>query len=72
MSEDELRQVLREMIGWHGDKKTTARELAVRFSLSPAYLCDVLKGRRGIADKLANALGFERIVSFVPIKKRRP
>jgi hypothetical protein len=65
MTEEELRAELRSMIGWQGDQKVTAKSLAAQWGLSQAYLSDVLNGRRGIADKLANAMGYEREVRFV-------
>lgn len=66
LSEAELRQELRSMIGFVGDKKVTAKSLAKQFGVSEAYLSDVLHGRRGIADKLAGAMGYTREVRFVP------
>lgn len=66
MTEEELREHVRSMIGYQGDCRVTAKDLAQRFGISQAYLSDVLNGRRGIADKLAGALGFERVVTFEP------
>ena len=64
ISEDALRDELRSKIGWSGSEKVTAKSLALKWGLSQAYLSDVLHGRRGIADKLADAMGYERRVSF--------
>jgi hypothetical protein len=64
LSEEDLREKLRSMIGWRSGVKVTAKSLAEEWGLSQAYLSDVLNGRRGIADKLADALGYERIVTF--------
>lgn len=66
LDEEQLRQELRAMIGFVGDKKVTAKSLAGRFGVSEAYLSDVLHGRRGIADRLASAMGYTREVRFVP------
>lgn len=65
MTEDELRQELRAMIGFRGDAKITAKSLADQFGVSQAYLSDVLNGRRGIADKLSQAMGYRREVRYV-------
>lgn len=66
LSEEQLRDRLRAMIGWRDGKKVTAKSLAAQWGLSQAYLSDVLNGRRGIADKLAAHMGFERVVLFRP------
>lgn len=39
--------------------------------LSPQYVCDVLKGRRDVSERLANELGFLRRVVFEPFSVRR-
>lgn len=67
LSEAELREVLRSRIGFHGGKRVFAKDLAADCGVCQAYLSDVLNNRRGIADKLAHALGYERVVTFVPI-----
>jgi hypothetical protein len=68
-TEEQLRAELRAMIGWSSGQKVTAKSLASQWGLSPAYLSDVLNARRGIADKLATALGYERRVVFLPTPK---
>jgi len=67
VSEDEFRDHIRAMIGYHGGKRVWARDLAKRFGVSQSYFSDVLNGNRGIADKLANAAGYRRVVTFEPI-----
>jgi hypothetical protein len=64
VTEDQLRDMLRSRIGWHGGKRVFAKDLAAQFGVCQAYLSDVLNNRRGIADKLANALGYQRVVIF--------
>lgn len=39
-------------------RRTTAQHVAKRCGVSPQYVNDVLHGRRKLAEKLANALGF--------------
>jgi hypothetical protein len=64
LTEDQLREQIRARIGWHDGKRVFAKDLAAEFGVCQAYLSDVLNGKRGIADKLANALGYERVVTF--------
>ena len=66
LSEEELRQLIRSKIGFVGAKRQTAKSLAAQWGVSQGYLSDVLNGHRGIADKLANSLGYDRVVVFVP------
>ena len=66
LSENELRNLIRSKIGFHNGERVFAQQLAEEYGVSKAYLSDVLNGRRGIADKLAGALGFRRVVTFVP------
>lgn len=65
ISEDQLREQIRAMIGFQGERRVYAQDIADKCGVSKAYLSDVLNGRRGIADKLANALGYVRHVTFV-------
>lgn len=60
MTEEELRNIIRAKITWDVNAASLAREWGV----SPNYLSDVLHGKRGIGDKLANALGYRRVVTF--------
>ncbi|OGO11445.1 MAG: hypothetical protein A2Y53_00060 [Chloroflexi bacterium RBG_16_47_49] len=63
-SEHDMRiQVINELI-----KGGSQKEMAKRFSISPAYLNDVLHGRRMVGNKLANALGFKVVRCFVKDK----
>lgn len=41
---------------------------AAENGISPQFVCDVLQGRRAPTERLARALGYKRIVSFVRIK----
>jgi DNA-binding transcriptional regulator YdaS (Cro superfamily) len=47
------------------------RAWAEAHGLSPQYVCDVLKGRRDVSERMANELGFLREVRFVPFAIRR-
>ena len=71
LTESELRAEIQALTGFHDGRRVYAKELAVAFGISEAYLSDVLNGRRGIADKLANAMGYERVVTFRRILEER-
>lgn len=46
---------------------------ADKHDLSPAYISDVLKGRRSPGRAIANALGLERVADYQPkLGTRRP
>ncbi len=55
-----IRRLLRKRVRRHGTQLATARALGI----SSQYLNDVLRERREISDKLANALGFDRVIVF--------
>jgi DNA-binding transcriptional regulator YdaS (Cro superfamily) len=50
---DEMRKVI---------SVTSLRKTAGRLGISPAYLSDVLNGRRDVSDNMAILFGFEREV----------
>ena len=56
---DTLRGQLRAML-----KSKNQKDLAARLDIHPSYLCDVLKGRREISERLARAMGYRRAVMF--------
>ena len=52
---------LKEQIRARGSQKAFADEI----DLSPAYINDIIKGRRDLSDNVIEKLGFERITVFV-------
>lgn len=60
MTEEKFLKDLRERCKGHGAQKRVAREVGI----SEAYLSDVLNGKAGIGDGLANAFGYRRVVNF--------
>lgn len=64
MSEEELLAEFRALFNWDGAKRLTAKKWAADNGFSQAYVSDVLHGRRGFADRLAEALGYRRTVTF--------
>lgn len=59
---DDMIEVLRVRCRMRGSQKGWAKDHGV----SPAYVNDVLQGRREISDNFAALLGFERRVIFLP------
>lgn len=46
----------------------TQKALAGRIGIGTAFLCDVLSGNRPISSRLAELVGYERVVTF----RKRP
>lgn len=65
-TEAELLNEFRALFNWTGPKRLTAKQWAKDHGFSQAYISDVLHGRRGVADRFAEALGYQRVVTFVP------
>jgi hypothetical protein len=42
----------------------TQKAVAEMLNISPAYLNDILLGRKAISDRMARRLGYRRIISF--------
>lgn len=65
IDEAELLRRFRAMFRYGDDgKRTTAKSFAQDHGISQSYVSDVLAGKRGLADRIANALGYERRVVF--------
>ena len=45
-------------------RQSSQRKVAEELKLSPAFVCDVLKGRREVTERLARRMGFKRIIRF--------
>lgn len=45
-------------------RQTSQRKVAAELRLSAAFVCDVLKGRREVTDRLARKMGYRRVVKF--------
>jgi len=61
MTEPQLLKLLRKQA-----RASSQSEVAKALGVTQQHLCDVLKGRRGISDRLASKLGFIRRVTFEP------
>lgn len=48
-------------------QKTVAKNLGI----SQQFICDVLKKRRGISERLAKKMGYKKIVYFIEVKNDR-
>ena len=63
--EDVLKEIRRVVT------ESSLRQTAGRLGISPAYLSDVLNGRRDISDAMAALFGFEReVVTTISFRKR--
>lgn len=47
-----------------GSAVTTQVEVAKALGVSGAFICDVIHQRRAVTEKLAHAMGYERVVLF--------
>lgn len=65
MGEIEMRDLIAKAVQRVG----SLREAARQWGCSPAYLSDVLNGRRGPGPAVLDPLGFERVVT-VTFRKR--
>jgi hypothetical protein len=69
MTPEQFRTHLRAYVGGCGDQQQAAHRLGI----SPAYLNDVLHGRREPGPKLLGSLGMRRVTMYTlapPQKKR--
>lgn len=55
MEEKQVRKLLRDAVKEAGNQRAYAKQIGV----SPQFLSDVLKGRRGISKAIGEALGLE-------------
>lgn len=55
-------QILRQMVG-----ASSQKAVAAQLGVSGSYVCDVLKGRRDVTKRLAKALGYQRVVIYMPL-----
>jgi hypothetical protein len=60
MTPEEFLTYLRQQAQAHGSQKA----LAAHLRINPAWLSDILRGRRDPGQKLLEALGFRRVVSY--------
>ena len=55
INNDQLRDIVKAMIGY----EETQKVIAARLGVSSAYLCDFIKGNRAAGPKILTALGYE-------------
>jgi plasmid maintenance system antidote protein VapI len=53
---------LRQMVAASGNHSAVAKELGI----PRQHMADLLNGKRGISESLANSLGFKRLIVFEP------
>jgi hypothetical protein len=55
---------LKQLVSDCGSQKDAADKLGI----TPQYLCDLLKERRGFSETVAGSLGFKKQVTFVDMR----
>lgn len=61
ISREEAIKIISAMVRAKGSQVKAAKEL----DISPAYLGDIIGGRRMISDSVARKLGYKRVVLYV-------
>jgi len=56
LTQEQMTEQIRKIVKAAGSQFAAAQQM----DISPAYLNDILKGRRAISDQLARRLGFRR------------
>ncbi len=64
MTEDEARELLRRTTKTAGGQKAWAQQVGI----SPAFVSDVLRGRRDLGERIPAALGLRRVVRYERIE----
>jgi hypothetical protein len=60
LTEDQVRALVKRKL-----ENQTMASIAGEMSISTAYLCDFIQGKRGCGDKIAAGLGLRREVYYV-------
>lgn len=68
LSEAEMLQVLRSMIGRRDAGKLSAADLGRELGVTQAYISIILNGKTTISDRIANVAGYRRRVVFERIE----
>lgn len=60
LSESDIRNVLRHRCEAAGGQKSWA----IDHGVSPQYVCDILRGRKEVSERVAALLGYDRRIQF--------
>jgi DNA-binding transcriptional regulator YdaS (Cro superfamily) len=60
LTEDEVMERLRAAIAEAGSQ----RAFAEKHGFTPGYVSDVIKGQRGLSDRILAAIGVERVINY--------
>jgi predicted transcriptional regulator len=58
---EEARELIRGMVDQMGSQTLVAKDLGV----SPTMISDILSGARNVSDKIAQKIGYSKVVVFV-------
>jgi plasmid maintenance system antidote protein VapI len=61
ITQAEILSIIKEMVGKWG----TQKELADHLGISNAYLNDIIHGKQAVSNKVAQKLGYKRVIKFV-------
>lgn len=64
MTEEQFIAEFRKVFDWRGSERLTAKQWSEDHGFSQSYISDVLRGKRGVSDRMAEALGYRRVVTF--------
>lgn len=64
-TEAQIKEILREACENAGSQKA----FALKHEMSQGYVCDVLKGNRGLGESILNALGYKELEARYVLKK---
>jgi predicted DNA-binding protein (UPF0251 family) len=66
ISHEEAIDMLRRLV----DEEGSQTQAAAKLGISSGYLSEILTNGRPISDKVAKALGYERVVVYKPLDKK--
>jgi len=46
------------------ERKFGLKKTAAELSVSPQFICEVVRGRRGVTKRLAEAMGYRLVIEF--------
>ena len=64
VDEKEMVRMLKEYIKERGTQRVAAMDLGI----SPAFLSDMILGKREVSDSVARKFGFSKVYMFMPLK----
>ena len=60
ITEEEARELIRDMVDTEGSQSAVAKQLGI----SASFVSDILAGSRKVSDRVAQKLGYSRVIMF--------